>query len=152
MSSPNNAEEVSPGIPTKDDTLPPKIARPMGRDRAKKQWSSSNSSNSSTTCLNVLQKMQVDRTAYEERVEVASKDEVKENVSRGDRKLNLVEQQIKIQQDMLQLQKVEQECQFIAVDGEKMAPWVWDYYISMQKHISAKTVTGESSKGPSNEM
>jgi hypothetical protein len=41
--------------PTKDDTLPPKIARPMGRDRAKKQQSNINSSNSnSMTCLEVL--------------------------------------------------------------------------------------------------
>jgi hypothetical protein len=81
--------------PTKDETLPPKIARPMGRDSAKKQQSSSNSSNS--TCLEVLQKMQVDRTAYEERVDATPKDEVKGNASRADRKLNLMEQQVKIQ-------------------------------------------------------
>jgi hypothetical protein len=97
LSSPNNAEQVRPGDPTKDDMRPPKIARPMGRDRAKKQRSSSNSSNSSsTTCLLVLQKMQVDRTAYEERVEAASKDEVKGNASRAERKLSIIEQQIKI--------------------------------------------------------
>jgi hypothetical protein len=55
MSSPNNAEEVRPGEPTKDSTLPAKIARAMGRDRAKKQQSSNNSSNSnSTVCLEVL--------------------------------------------------------------------------------------------------
>jgi hypothetical protein len=41
--------------------------------------------------------MQVDRTAYEERVEAAPKDEVKGNASRADRKLNLMEQQVKIQ-------------------------------------------------------
>jgi hypothetical protein len=152
LSSPNNAEQVRPGDPTKDDMRPPKIARPMGRDRAKKQRSSSNSSNSSsTTCLLVLQKMQVDRTAYEERVEAASKDEVKGNASRVDRKLSIIEQQIKIQQEMLQIQKVEQERQFMAMDVEKMAP-LHDYYITMQKQISAKTVTGESSKSPSNKM
>jgi hypothetical protein len=55
MSSPKNPEEVGPAEPTKDKTLPPKIARPMGRDKAKKQRSSSNSSNSA--CLEVLQKM-----------------------------------------------------------------------------------------------
>jgi hypothetical protein len=33
MSSPNNAEEVRPGEPIKDSTLPAKIARVMGRDR-----------------------------------------------------------------------------------------------------------------------
>jgi hypothetical protein len=47
---------------------------------------------------------------------------------------------------------VEQERQFMAADVEKMAPWVRDYYITMQKQISTKTVTGESSEGPSNEM
>jgi hypothetical protein len=82
----------------------------MGRDRAKKQQSSSNSSNSnSTTCLEVLQKMQVDQNAFDERVEATSKDEVTQIVSHGERKLNLMEQQLKIQQEMLQIQKVEQE-------------------------------------------
>jgi hypothetical protein len=52
---------------------------------------------------------------------------------------------------MLQIQKVEQERQFMAMDVEKMAP-LHDYYITMQKQISAKTVTGESSKSPSNKM
>jgi hypothetical protein len=125
----------------------------MGRDRAKKQQSSSNSSNSnSTTCLEVLQKMQVDQNAFDEKVEATSKDEVTQIVSHGERKLNLMEQQLKIQQEMLQIQKVDQERQFMAVDVDKMAPWVRDYYISMQKQISAKTVSGESSKAPSNEM
>jgi hypothetical protein len=53
---------------------------------------------------------------------------------------------------MLQIQKVEQERQFMAMIVEKMAPWMRDYYITMQKQISTKTVTGESSKSPSNEM
>jgi hypothetical protein len=63
-----------------------------------------------------------------------------------------MEQQLKIQQEMLQIQKVEQERRFMAVDVDKMTPWVRDYYISMQKQISTKTVSAESSKGPSNEM
>jgi hypothetical protein len=53
---------------------------------------------------------------------------------------------------MLQIQKVEQERQFMAVDVDKMAPWVRDYYISMHKQIYAKAVSAESSKAPSNEM
>jgi hypothetical protein len=57
-------------------------------------------------------------------VEAASKDEVKENASCADRKLNLMEQQVKIQQEMLQLQKVEQERHFMTVDVDKMPPWV----------------------------
>jgi hypothetical protein len=83
-------------------------------------------------------------------VEVASKDEVKENVSHAERKLSNMEEQIKIQQEMLEIQKVEQEHQFM--DVEKMAPWVHDYYVTMQKHVSTNTVSGESSKSPSNEM
>jgi hypothetical protein len=85
-------------------------------------------------------------------VEATSKDEVKGNVSHAERKLSNMEEQIKIQQEMLEIQKVEQEHQFMDVDVEKMAPWVHDYYVTMQKQISAKTVSGESSKSPSNKM
>jgi hypothetical protein len=88
--------------------------------------------------------MQVNQTAFEERAEAASNDEVKENESRAERKLTLMERQIKIQQEMLQLQKVDQERQFMAVDVEKMSPRVRDCYITMQKQIYAKTVTSES--------
>jgi hypothetical protein len=152
LSSPSNAQEGRPADATEDETLPPKIAKPIGRDRAKKQRTSSDSSNSkSSACLEVLQKMQVDRNAFDERVEAASKDEVQEIASRAERKLNLIEQ-VKIQHEMLQMQKVEQERQFMAVDVDKMAPWVRDYYISMQKQISAKIVSAESSKAPSTEM
>jgi hypothetical protein len=92
LSSPSNAKEVRPTNATKDEMLPHKI----DRHRAKKQWSSSNSSNSnSTTCLEVLQKMQVNQNAFDKRVEAASKDEVIEIVSRGERKLNLMEHQLK---------------------------------------------------------
>jgi hypothetical protein len=45
---------------------------------------------------------------------------------------------------MLQLQKVDQERQFMTVDVEKMSPRVRDCYITMQKQIYAKTVTSES--------
>jgi hypothetical protein len=153
LSSPSNAQEGRPADATEDETFPPKIAKPIGRDRAKKQRTSSDSSNSkSSACLEVLQKMQVDRNAFDERVEAASKDEVQEIASRAERKLNLIEQQVKIQHEMLQMQKVEQERQFMAVDVDKMAPWVRDYYISMQKQISAKIVSAESSKAPSTEM
>jgi hypothetical protein len=68
--------------------------------------------------------MQVNQNAFDKRVEVASKDEVIEIVSRGERKLNLMEQRLKIQQGMLQIQKVEQEQQFMAVDVDKMTPLV----------------------------
>jgi hypothetical protein len=88
--------------------------------------------------------MQVNQTAFEERAEAASNDEVKENESRAERKLTLMERQIKIQQEMLQLQKVDQERQFMAVDVEKMSPRVRDCYITMQKQIYAETVTSES--------
>jgi hypothetical protein len=72
LSSPSNAEEVCPADATKDEILPRKIDNPMGRDRVKKQQSNSNSSNSnSTACLEVLQKIQVDRNAFDERVEAA---------------------------------------------------------------------------------
>jgi hypothetical protein len=49
----------------KDDTLPPKIFRPIGKDKAKKMRRSSTSSNS-TACLEVLQSMRSARQAREE--------------------------------------------------------------------------------------
>jgi hypothetical protein len=47
--------------------------------------------------------MHIDRTAYEEHVENATK-EGREIASRAKRKLTLLEQQLKIQQEMLQIQ------------------------------------------------
>jgi hypothetical protein len=56
---------------------------PMGRDRAKKLKRAASESASSTACLEVLQKMSNDRSAFEERQEELSR----ELVSRAYRKL-----------------------------------------------------------------
>jgi hypothetical protein len=50
------AQEQTPET-VKDHTLPKKVERPMGRDKAKKLHSSSSAS-SSTACLEMIQKMQ----------------------------------------------------------------------------------------------
>jgi hypothetical protein len=112
MSISTGAEDVQPGQPTTVGMLPAKIERPIGRDKAKKQCSSTSSS--SSTCLEVLQKMSMDRVAYEERVEAATKEEARDITSCSDRKLALQEQQlqmqvtqVRLQQEMLQLQKEE---------------------------------------------
>jgi hypothetical protein len=70
LSTPNaeNVEKTTEG--KKDDTLPSRITRPMGRDKAKKLCSSGASN--SSACLEVLQKMQTDRQIYEQRVEEAT--------------------------------------------------------------------------------
>jgi hypothetical protein len=67
-------------------------------------------SSSSLACLEVLQKMSMDRVAYEGWVEATTKDEARDIASRSDRKLALQEQQlqmqvtqVRLQQEMLQL-------------------------------------------------
>ena len=85
MSASNEGPHVQPAEENLDPTLPPRIARPVGTDKAKKACSSTASS--SSACLEVLQKMSMDRSAYEERVEAASNKEAKDIASRSDRKL-----------------------------------------------------------------
>jgi hypothetical protein len=77
----------------------PKFSRPMGRDRAKRLRGSPGvgSSASFTACLEVLQKIQSDRAKYDERQEIASKDEAQEMAARYERKLSLVQEQVDIQ-------------------------------------------------------
>jgi hypothetical protein len=58
LCTPNAKVAEKAGEVSKDNTLPPRITRPMGRDKAKKLRSSSVSK--SSTCLEVLQKMQSD--------------------------------------------------------------------------------------------
>jgi hypothetical protein len=67
-------------------------------------------SSSSLACLEVLQKMSMDRVAYEGWVDATTKDEARVIASRSDRKLALQEQQlqmqvtqVRLQQEMLQL-------------------------------------------------
>jgi hypothetical protein len=67
---PNNAS--SGGLPNSDEQAMPNLAqtsveeRPMGRDRAKKLKRAASESSSSTACLEVLQKMSNDRSAFED--------------------------------------------------------------------------------------
>jgi hypothetical protein len=102
LSTPNNAENDGKTVEgSKEDTLPARIERPMGRDKAKKQRSSSSSSNS-TACLEVLQKMQCDRQVYEQRVEEATSVAETAIAVRAERKLGIQEEQLCIQ-EVLQL-------------------------------------------------
>lgn len=132
LSACNEESLVQPIEANIDATLSPRIARPVGRDKAKKARSITSSS--SSACLEVLQKMSMDRSAYEERVEAASKEEAKDIACRSDRKLALQEEQIsiqkaqvQIQQEMLQFQKEDREERVMNMDVEKMTPWVREY-------------------------
>ena len=78
MSASNGEPSTEPATANADATLPPRIDRPNGRDRAKKPRTSSTAS---SACLEVLQKMSMDRNAYEERVEAATKEEAKDIAS-----------------------------------------------------------------------
>jgi hypothetical protein len=48
-----------------------------------------------------------------------------------------------MQVELLQIQKDEHEERVMALDVEKMAPWVREYYINKQKQIAAKSLSGE---------
>jgi hypothetical protein len=101
------AQEQTPEM-VKDHTLPERVERPMGRDKAKKLRSSSNAS-SSSACLEMLQKMQNDRQDYEQRVEEATSDAEYAIATRSEKKLALQEENLCLQQhqqDMLTLKEV----------------------------------------------
>jgi hypothetical protein len=98
LSTPN-AESVDKTLEgSKDDTLPSRITRPMGRDKAKKLRSSSSSN--SLACLEVLQKMHSDRHIYEQRVEDATSAAESAIACRAERKLALQEENLRVQQMM----------------------------------------------------
>ena len=152
MSASNGEPSTEPATANADATLPPRIDRPNGRDRAKKPRTSSTAS---SACLEVLQKMSMDRHAYEERVEAATKEEAKDIASRSDRKLALQEEhlqvqkaQVQIQRELLELQKEDREERVMSIDLEKLSPWVQEYYINKQKQISAMSLRGDGSSGP----
>jgi hypothetical protein len=68
----------------------------MGRDKAKKMRSSSVSN--SSTCLEVLQKMQSDRQIYEQRVEESTSAAESAIASWAERKLAIHEENLRVQQ------------------------------------------------------
>jgi hypothetical protein len=103
--------------PAKDPILPPRMDRPVGRDKSKKQRSTSTTS-SSSACLEVLQKMSTDRIAYEARLEAATEKEAREMASLSDRRLGVQEKQLQLQQEMLQLQKQDREDRLMNMDLE----------------------------------
>jgi len=124
-SASNEEPAVQPVEENVDPTLPPRIDRPNGRDNAKKARNSTSSS--SSACFEVLQKMSMDRSAYEERVQAASEEEAKEIASRSERKLAIQEEQLQIQKaqvevqkEMLQLQKEDREERIMTMGVEKM--------------------------------
>jgi hypothetical protein len=128
----------------KDVTLPPKISRPIGRDKAKKMRSSSTSSNS-TACLEVLQSMRSDQQAHEERVEQATGATEDATAARSERKLAIQEQQLVLQERMLRVQEEREENLVMTIDLDKMTPWARDYYIMKQKEIVEKRAGQQSS-------
>ncbi|KAG2659249.1 hypothetical protein PVAP13_1KG262015 [Panicum virgatum] len=124
-SASNEEPAVQPVEENVDPTLPPRIDRPNGRDNAKKARNSTSSS--SAACFEVLQKMSMDRSAYEEWVQTASEEEAKEIASRSERKLTIQEEQLQIQKaqvevqkEMLQLQKEDREERIMTMGVEKM--------------------------------
>ena len=126
------------------EELSPDFVRPMGRDRAKKLRTSS-STGSSAACLEVLHKMQNDRTRFEERAEAQSKDESRIE----ERKLEVAEETMKMQKELLTkqvnlqeralvLQEKERVDRVMWSDLDKMSPWVRNFYLKEQKEIAAR--------------
>ncbi|OEL37681.1 hypothetical protein BAE44_0001300 [Dichanthelium oligosanthes] len=93
--------------------------------------------------------MSMDRSAYEEWQEVASREEAKQMASQSERKLKALERNVQIQESLLQLREEEEENKVMILDVEKMPPWVRDYYIKKQKKTVATSRSGEGSSGRS---
>lgn len=153
MEANNEPDPANPQNEIIDNTLPPKLDRPIGRDKAKKQRSDGVGS-SSSACLEVLQKMSMDQRAFEDRQEAATKEEAVDNASRSDRKLALQEAQLEvtkaqlvIQQRALDMQQEDREERYMNIDIDKLQPWVREYYVNKQKMIAAMS-KGSSSGGP----
>jgi hypothetical protein len=108
--------------------------RPMGRDMAKKLKRAASESASSTACLEVLQKMSNDRSAFEERQEELSR----ELVSRADRKLAAQERLAAAQERLAAAQEFEQEQRIMSIDIDKVVAWQRGYYITLQQKIMQK--------------
>lgn len=98
LSTPNAENDGKTDEGTKDDTLPARMTRPMGRDKAKKLRSGSASN--SSECLEVLKKMHSDRQVYEQRVEEATSVAETAIASRAERKLSIQEESLRVQQQM----------------------------------------------------
>jgi L-2-hydroxyglutarate oxidase LhgO len=125
--------------------LPISNERPIGRDRAKKQRASSSSVNSSS-CFDILQKIQRDRAKFEEDFTAVNKDECDQMSLRYERKLAIQEQHLQIasrsallQEKILMLHEKEREDRLMTMDLDKFSPWVCDDYINQQKLIAAKS-------------
>lgn len=131
-------KETTQKQPT-DQMLPPKMTKPLGWDRAKKQRSNVSSS-ASTQCLKVLHKMSLDHRAYEQKeelverarsdkqLEILERKEVTE-AARSERQLQLLEKQTELQQKQTELQEMmrmnqqeDREERFMSVDFDKMLP------------------------------
>jgi hypothetical protein len=150
--NPTDAKETEQkGTNIMEELLPPKIARPTGRDHDK-NMKSNISSSSFTACINVLQKLSMEHGAFEERQDATSREEATHMVVRSDRKLALQEEVIiiqkaslEIQQQMLKLQEEEREERVMTMDVNKMEPWVREYYINKQKKIASSSMNVETS-------
>jgi hypothetical protein len=131
-----SCEEAAPKLaPTSTEE------RPMGRERAKKLKRAAFESASSTACLEVLQKMSNDRSAFEERQEELSR----ELVSRADRKLAAQERLAAAQERLAAAQEFEQEQRIMSIDIDKVVPWQRDYYLTLQQKIMQKHSGGSGS-------
>jgi hypothetical protein len=113
----------------------------MGRDRAKKLKRAASESSSSTACLEVLQKMSNDRSAFEERQEEFSK----ELASRAERKLAAQERLAAAQERLAAVQEFEQEQRIMSMDIDKVLPSHREYYLALQQKIMMKHVGGSGS-------
>jgi hypothetical protein len=90
--------------------------QPIGRDKAKRQQSQGSISSSSTACLEVLQKISMDRSAHEERQEEHSR----ELLSHADRKLAAQERLAGAQERLAVTQEFEQEQHIMSIDVDKV--------------------------------
>jgi hypothetical protein len=144
LSTPNaeNADKMTEG--TKEDTLPSRITRPMGRDKAKKLRSSSASN--SSMCLEVLQKTHNDQQIYEQRVEEAISVAETAIASRAERKLVIQEENLHVQQ-MMQIDRQRLEDETSATDIANAVRDERKLTIQEQLHVQSRSLAMSSAFG-----
>ena len=166
----NNEDNVAePGcegeLPSKNNVHD----RPEGRDTAKRR-SRRESESSASTAFEVLQRIHDNR----EKSQLKEEEQLQQILNRKDEKLNLQRAVLKVHMDIIELKKqareedlllrkqehellakqteaqlLTAEAGIMAIDLEKVAPHLKEYYIGMQRQIMGRRGFGSSSSNNS---
>ena len=117
-----------------DTSGDPDSVRPMGRDAAKKRRNEAGGSSSSSACLEVLQRMAMNRE-LKNQSEAAWAEEHREMQRE---KLALQREQTALHREQINLTKFEHEQRIMLMDLDKYSGWVREYFLRLQEDIINK--------------